>query len=209
MYIFLPRWVTRKLVAHPVILIGYYDWLEQCKIWINLRSAEETVVIQPLMCSFGNDWLLALLHRSQTGNQLRQPQVSVKTSAGPPLLISQPSHLCNYSVFFERLQKPPFFSLRSVRLDWPHLLDFKKSSRWGCGFCVFRHSLLYQLTPWLWVSTLLGGLMQALKTPSLSACVAVFLPPSCSLWVQSLNVTSNCSGCRCAAGVRTWLIWST
>lgn len=107
----------------------------------------------------------------------------------PHLLISQPSHLLsNYSVFFMLLQKPQCFFFCLFARGLRCILK-RKSNWWGCSFCVFRRWFVFfpscvSFTSGPSVSTVRGQLMQSFKSPSLSACLAVFLPPSCSLWVQ-------------------------
>lgn len=65
------------------------DWnTVGCEYTETLRSGEQTIVIQLLMCSFGNDGLLAFFSFfSPSAARLEisrgQPQVSLKTSAGP------------------------------------------------------------------------------------------------------------------------------
>ena len=74
---------------------------------LNQQSFEKAIIIQQLMCSFGNDWLLAFILCSKTGNQPRATSGLFEDLVQVPhLLISQPSHLLNnYSVSFMLPQK--------------------------------------------------------------------------------------------------------
>lgn len=133
------------------------------------------------MCSFGNDWLLAFILCSKTVNQPRATwgpfEASVLLSH---LLISQPSHLLNnYSVFFLLSQKPSnVFSSLSVFLPGAYKAFEKENPTDETVSFVSSDGFSPPPPPSPGITSTPDNhsWRAAKKSPSLSACHAVFLP---------------------------------